>query len=129
MGLKKPPEWRKDPRSGSLAANPDRGKSTRFRPGHPSWNKGKKFNAGGRSRQTQFKQGHRPHTWVPVGSYRITKDGLVQRKINDNPGPNNVRWRSVHELVWIEHNGPVPAGHICIFKPGQRTTDPEQITI
>lgn len=31
--------------------------------------------------------------------------------------------------MWIEANGPVPAGHIVIFKPGMKTTDPERITL
>lgn len=78
---------------------------------------------------TRFKKGERPHSWVPVGSCRVTKDGTLQRKVSDRKGPPNLRWRSVHELVWIEHNGPVPDGHVVVFKPGQKTTILTQITI
>lgn len=101
---------------------------TRIKPGETPWNKGTHYQAGGRSAETQFKAGAKPHSWVPVGSYRMV-DGALQRKINDNPGPNNVRWRNVHELVWIEANGPVPAGHLVVFKPGRRTLDPNLITL
>ena len=34
-----------------------------------------------------------------------------------------------HELVWIEHHGPVPRGCVVVFKPGQKTADLQQITI
>lgn len=31
----------------------------------------------------------------------------------------------IHRLVWVEHNGPIPKGHIVIFRDGNR----ENITI
>ena len=103
--------------------------STRFKPGLVPWNKGAKYQPGGRCAETQFRPGQRPHTWLPIGSYRLDKTGTLQRKISDDPGGPHKRWRSVHELVWIEHHGPVPDGHLVVFKPGQKTTDPEQITV
>jgi len=36
--------------------------------------------------------------------------------------------RRLHEELWIEHHGPIPAGHIVVFRPGCRTTDPAAIT-
>jgi hypothetical protein len=35
----------------------------------------------------------------------------------------------VHRLVWEDANGPVPEGHIIVFRPGQRTTQETEITI
>lgn len=29
-------------------------------------------------------------------------------------------WKAVHVLVWEEHNGPLPDGHIVIFRDGSR---------
>ena len=89
---------------------------TRIQAGQEPWNKGTHFIAGGRSAKTQFKPGSKPHTWLPVGSYRVV-EGALEQKINDDPGPNTVRWKPVRRLVWIAANGPVPAGHkvvLCI---------------
>jgi hypothetical protein len=55
--------------------------------------------------------------------------GTLQRKISNAKGSNSKRWRGVHELVWIEANGPVPPGHICVFRPGMRTAVLEEITV
>lgn len=38
-----------------------------FQKGHTSWNKGKKYNAGGRSIETRFKKGNRPVNHRKVG--------------------------------------------------------------
>lgn len=104
----------------------------RFAPGHTPANKGKTMPDGwapGRMRETQFKPGVRPHTWMPVGSYRVNPDGALERKVNDLPGPYHVRWHPVSRLVWEEAHGPVPAGHIVVFKPGRRTTVLAEITL
>lgn len=99
-----------------------------FQKGHVPANKGRKgYDPGGRSSETRFKKGNRPHTWKPIGSYRINADGYLDRKISDTGYPPR-DWRPVHRLVWIEANGPLPAGHVVRFKPGRRTVDPEQIT-
>lgn len=103
-----------------------------FKPGLAPWNKGVKGVTGHHpeSRRTQFKPGQHPHTWQPVGSYRITsKDNYLERKVNDLPGNSSVRWKGVHRLVWEAANGPVPAGHIVVFRPGCRTTVLERITL
>ena len=102
---------------------------SRFKKGLTPWNKGAQYQPGGRCAETQFKPGNRPHTWVPIGSYRIDKTGTLQRKVSDDPGGPHKRWRSVHELVWIERHGPVPRGCVTVFKPGQKTADLQQITI
>lgn len=108
------------------------GRAYLLKPGNVPSNKGKKMPPGwapGRMAESQFKKGNKPHTWVPVGSYRISPDGYLERKVNDLPGNNSVRWHPVHRLVWEEVNGPVPAGHMVAFKPGRRTTELKLITL
>lgn len=102
--------------------------ATQFKSGHSTWNNGMKgLNIGGE--ETQFKPGQLPHNTSEIGAYRITKDGTLQRKISNAKGSNSKRWRGVHELLWVEANGPVPAGHICVFKPGMKTRELDEITL
>jgi hypothetical protein len=103
--------------------------ATQFQPGLVPWNKGTHYVAGGRSAQTRFKPGTKPHTTMPLGSYRINPDGHLQRKVSEARGSNSKRWRNVAELVWVEANGPLPAKHLVVFKPGQRTAKLEEITL
>ena len=103
--------------------------ASRFQKGMTPWNKGRKGVSYEGCKATQFKPGRKPHTWVPVGSYRISSDGVLEHKVNDLPGANHVRWHPVHRIVWEAANGPVPSGQICVFKPGQRTTELERITL
>jgi hypothetical protein len=88
-----------------------------FKPGQKPWNTGKKgWKAGGRSAETQFKKGEKPsNTWRPIGAERITKDGLLQRKVSDT-GDKRTDWRPVHVLIWEAENGAVPEGRIVVFK-------------
>lgn len=100
----------------------------RFQKGHASWNKGMKgWESGGRSAETRFKPGRLPHTWKPIGTYRVNADGYLDRKVSDTGYPPR-DWIAVHRLVWAEANGPIPPGHFVTFKPGRRTTEPERIT-
>lgn len=39
-----------------------------FLPEQTPWNKGRHFDSGGRSHETRFKPGFKPHTWQPAGS-------------------------------------------------------------
>lgn len=67
--------------------------------------------------ETQFKKGHRPYNWVPIGSTRVTNDGTLQLKITDTEHtPRD--WKSVHSLLWEGYNGPMPKGHIVVFHNG-----------
>lgn len=126
LGIKKTPEYLASPAAGRT--NGRQGTGTRFSKGHATWNKGMKgLDIGGK--ETRFKKGQMPHNTHEVGSYRITRDGTLQRKIGNSKGSNSKRWRGVHELVWIDANGPVPPKHICVFKQGMRTNVLEEITI
>lgn len=105
----------------------------RFQPGQQVWNKGLKgWQAGGRSAETRFKP-RAPHdafNYKPVGSVRLSsKDGYLERKVNDTHPVPARRWVGVHRLVWEAANGPVPKGHVVRFKPGQFTAVEADITL
>lgn len=119
LGLKKSDEFFADTElSGRTDGN--QGQSSRFKKGQQSWNKGNKgYDAGGRSHETRFQAGHKPHNWVPVGSERVASDGIRQRKVSDTGYPPR-DWKSVHMLLWIEAHGEVPKNHIVVFKDGNR---------
>jgi hypothetical protein len=108
-------------------------RATQFKPGIKPWNKGTHYRAGGRSVETRFKKGQMrgaaQHNYVPIGSYRITKDGYLEQKYTDDPSlyPTR-RWKPVARIVWEQHHGAVPAGHMVVFKAGQFTNELEHIT-
>ncbi len=103
--------------------------ATQFRPGLVPWNKGTNFVSGGRSAETRFAPGIKPHNTLPVGSYRVNKDGHLQRKVGEAKGSNSRRWRGVAELVWVAAHGPLPPGHIVVFRPGCFSAVLEHITL
>ncbi|MDB5777555.1 MAG: endonuclease [Herbaspirillum sp.] len=127
MRLSKSPEFLASPASGRT--NGRQGAGTRFTKGIIPWNKGTHFDSGGRSVETRFKPGKMPHNTLSIGSYRVDKDGTLQRKVSEAKGNNSKRWRGVHELVWIAQHGPVPPKHIVVFKSGKRTAILEEITL
>lgn len=134
MGLKKDADYLESDASGRLNGRDTRGLSSRFTKGAVPFNKGTHFHAGGRSVETQFKKGQMSgaaaRNYVPIGSERISKDGHVERKFTDDPTLHPVaRWKGVHRLVWEAANGPVPAGHVVVFRPGRATTDVSRITL
>lgn len=112
-----------------------KGMGSRFTPGQEAWNKGLKGVVGVQEacRATQFKagscNGRAAQLVVPVGSYRVNADGILDQKISDTPGLQTLRWKPVHRLVWERANGPVPHGFVVVFLSGRKTTDPELITI
>lgn len=125
LGLRKSLEWIAR-RAAERSARPDHGgRAHQFRPGHATWNKGKPFNSGGRSVETRFKPGRPPseaRNYAPIGSTRITRDGILERKVTAR------RWVAEHRLVWESAHGPIPDGCIVVFKRGMHTTDPAAIT-
>lgn len=111
------------------------------RPGHPSqayrfakgivpWNKGVEGSTGHHpnTRAAQFKKGNKPHTWVPVGTFRVN-NRMLEIKYSDDPGGPSARWKFYGRHVWEQAHGPVPAGHLVVFKPGRASTDPEAVTL
>ena len=84
--------------------------------------------------ETQFKKGEMSgaaqHNYVPIGSLRLTRDGILERKITDDPSIYPARrWRPVARLVWESVYGPIPPRHMVVFKPNMHTTVEAEITI
>lgn len=133
LGLEKSEDFYAGLFSGRLRQKDPRGGATRFRKGQVPPNKGLRRPgwAPGRMAQTQFKKGELSgrarELLKPVGTLRVSKDGYLEQKVNDDM-PLQRRWRAVHLVRWEEVHGPIPSGHALVFKPGRKTTDPGQIT-
>lgn len=121
LGLQKSPEF--------LAEH-----GGRFQAGLQPWNKGVPGSTGTQEacRATQFKPGRPAElaaNYKPIGSIRVAKGGILEQKVTDDRSLYPARrWRSVHSLVWEREVGPIPAGHIVVFKAGQFTDQVEKIT-
>lgn len=98
------------------------GRTGYFERGNESWNKGMKgWQAGGRSIETQFKPrsvnpDYRAFNQAEVGDEVIDTYGYRKRKIAQ---PN--KWEFCHVLLWREHFGDVPEGHIVRFLDNDKT--------
>jgi hypothetical protein len=130
LGLHKSAEYLASPASGRLDGKI--GSAHRFHKGQISWNRGMHWAAGGRSAETRFKpgqlNGRARQLLKPLGTMRVNADGYLEQKIT-NEGSGGRRWKAVHRLVWEREHGPVPVGHVVVFKPGRRATNPEEITL
>lgn len=132
LGLAKTPEYLARPAAHRFDGR--KGEGTRFTAGHATWNKGLRGVVGVQEayRATQFKPGrpaHEARNYVPLGSLRLSKDGYLERKMTDDPAVMPARrWVAVHRLVWERDVGPIPAGHVVVFKPGMRTAIEVEIT-
>ena len=104
----------------------------RFVKGQTSHNKGRKWadymtpEQQERARATCFKKGNIPHTYRPgLGHTRADKrSGAVLVKVREHsePGkPNTYELRS--RVVWEQHNGPIPPGHVIRHADGDNTND------
>jgi hypothetical protein len=105
------------------------GEPHRFPKGHVPANKGLRrpgYSIGrGRMQETQFKEGQRPHDWLPIGTVKMNADGYLRRKIADEPhagnGANSRNWEFVHKRVWEDAHGPIPKGHRIWWKDKDHT--------
>jgi hypothetical protein len=121
LKLRKSAEYLASPDACRLRRGDEVGKEHRFAPGQRPWNAGLKgWSAGGNSIKGRFQPGERPHTWQPVGAERVTTEGYLQRKMTDT-GYSPRDWVNVHHLLWQEHHGPIPDGHIIVFKNGDKS--------
>lgn len=120
LGLKKSDAYFASAEAGRIDGT--RGEACRFPKGHEPWNKGTSFTAGGRSAETRFKKGcmsgAAQHNYAPIGSTRLSKDGYLERKTNDEHPVPARRWVAVHRLVWEAAHGPIPPKYVVVFKPG-----------
>jgi len=125
LGLAKSAAYLASPEACRLRRGDNVGASWRFRKGHVPANKGLRRPgwAPGRMKDTWFKKGERRGVAVrlyrPIGTERISKDGYLERKVND-ASPLQARWRAVHLLVWEAAHGRVPKGHAIAFANGNR---------
>lgn len=125
LGLHKSPAYLASPDACRLRRGDHVGAAFRFRKGQTPANKGLRRPgwSPGRMRETQFKKGTRSGVAVrlykPIGTERLSKDGYLQRKINDDR-PLQARWRSVHLIAWEAAYGPLPAGHAIVFRNGNK---------
>jgi len=124
LGLRRSEAYLASEHACRLRRDNNPGAGTRFQKGQTSWNKGVSYTAGGRSAETRFKtgtvNGKAALLLQPLGTERVTKDGIRQRKILDD-GPPQRRWKSVHMILWEESNGAVPPGHIVVFRDKNTT--------
>ena len=134
LGIRKSDAFKASDMSGRI----QRGKqhpamvASQFKKGLTPWNKGANYMPGGRSVETRFKKGRKPEearNYLPIGSVRVNADGYLERKLSDDPSIMPARrWVAVHRLVWEAKHGPIPDGHIIVFKPGMRTAVEADIT-
>jgi hypothetical protein len=92
------------------------GLTGRFEKGHMPPNKGKKGYCAPGAEKGHFKKGHTPHNKTPIGTVLTKADGYLWKKI----GEGSRDWRQLHILLWEEAHGPVPDGHMIIFKDHNR---------
>lgn len=95
------------------------GMQHQFQAGLVPWNAGRRFVSGGRSIETRFKPGQKPHTWRPIGTERLTKEGYLERKVRDTCVTKN-DYKPVHHIVWEEAGREIPPGHVLSFKDGNK---------
>lgn len=91
--------------------------ATRFKPGREPHNKGKRIDdfmsADGikASSTTRWKKGHVPHNRRAIGSEVVHADGYIYLKTEQGPVAK-------HRWLWEQANGPIPKGHIVVFRDG-----------
>jgi hypothetical protein len=97
-----------------------------FQPGNVPHNKGVKgWMPSGRSAAGWFQPGHMPHTHVPVGTRAKDGEGYWKIKVAE---PRT--WRYQHRLIWEEHHGPIPPGHIVAFRDrNPENLDPDNLEL
>lgn len=104
------------------------GRTGCFPKGNVPDNKGKKMPFNPNTARTQFKKGHRPHTWRGAGHEAIDpKDGYVWMIVDETNPHTGAPTRRVmkHRWLWEQLHGPVPDGMRLKCLDGDKTnTDP-----
>lgn len=135
LGLRKSPAFWESDESGRLRKGQTRPQciGTQFQPGHVPANKGLRRPgwAPGRMRETQFKKGERRGVAArnrrPVGTVLPDTEGYLRIKVREAlhgaepTGFGNTRvWPLLQRHVWEQHYGPIPSGHVIVFKDRNR---------
>jgi len=75
--------------------------------------------------KNQFQKGMTAHNKKPIGSERTRKTGYTEIKVAE---PDV--WESKQRLIWAEHFGPIPDGHMVGFKDSDSANfDPDNLFI
>jgi hypothetical protein len=111
IGLAKSEAFKESVQSGMFVRGRNYGKEYRFPKGFVPWNKGKKYNPGGRSVETRFKKG-RPVTYKDV--YIHKSKGRPYKWVYAGTGKRKL----LHRVTWEKYFGPVPKGHNVQFLDG-----------
>ena len=120
LGLHKSEEYQAEKRRMEAERLKTAGVAFRYPKGNVPANKGLRRPGWsvGRMKETQFKKGQPSGNWKPIGSERIcSKDGYILIKVTEGQPLN---YRHKHVVVWEEANGPVPKGHVVVFKDGDK---------
>ena len=132
IDLKKTPEYLASPDACRLRREDSPGIAYRYPKGHVPANKGVKGISYPGMEVTQFKKGQLSPRCAAmlkqVGDLRVSNYGYLERKVTMGLSGGQ-RWKAEHRLVWEAANGPLPKGHIVIFRKGMKTTDPAEITL
>jgi hypothetical protein len=131
LGVCKSEAFLSSPASGRLRDG-SVGLSGRFPKGHVPANKGSRRPGWGpgRMKTTQFKRGtlngNAAHLYRPIGTVLADPEGYlrikVAERVNGKPaGWHKDIWPLVHHRNWEAVHGPIPAGHIVIFKDRNRS--------
>lgn len=125
LGLKKTAKYLASPEACRMRLGDGMGKAYRYPKGHVPANKGLRRPgwAPGRMRETQFRKGAKPQTWLPVGTEVTCRDGYLKRKVRDDApsGQSRFNWGFVHVALWEEHLGRSLPRHVIVFKNGDKT--------
>jgi hypothetical protein len=111
------------------------GVKSRYQKGRTPENKGLRrpgYSVGrGRMAETQFKKGERSgiaaKNWRPIGTILADGEGFLRIKVREGSkgepyGFGNMKiWPLLNRHVWEQHKGPIPPGHIVIFKDRDRS--------
>lgn len=94
-----------------------------FKKGHATWNQGRKGTHF--SPATEFKKGHIPGKYKPIGTIYIIKDGGKPYrwiKLSDE-GRRQDRRTPYARYVWEKEHGPIPPGMCVIHHDGDTLND------
>lgn len=125
LGLKKSEAFMNSQNSGRIQKLSKKGEQYRFKKGHATYNKGKRWEeymsqqAIERSRSTTFKKGNEPMNTKHDGYIRISRDGYEEIRVTKG------KFVHRHRLIWEQNNGPIPKGMIVVFKD----KNPRNLTI